>query len=566
MSLELPFGIKVLDDTPLDSLYGPYVDVAAAKAAVPQAIRYDGLTVMITGTGEYWWLAADLSDTGLVVKSGGAALTDGSGTTANGSAVDLGGTLSSSPTITGDYGINFTNGPASGSGFSIRINPELYTQDGYTGIVASPTLEITSNINFNSAWLLGGTQTFYDVDTATYTTIRIQPTILDDYSGGPNTGNKFYGFYYNPTVPSSVSNYAIVIGSGFSGFGTLTPTARLHIAAGTTTIPPFKLTTGTALTTPEDGTIEYHSSHLYFTIGSTRYQLDQQGGGSGDVTKVGTPTDNQIGVWTGDGTIEGTSGLTYNGSNFQLTGDIGSTGTRITKGWFTDLQVTNAIAGSITGNAATVTTNANLTGHITSTGNAAVLGSFTLAQLNTAVSDANMASLAGSEVLTNKTIDLTDNTIVTTKAELTAAVSDDDILFAGDLGAGLAVESGLLLQKNVIYEPTITANAYTLVATDNKKILHVDNGSTACTITLPNGLVTGFSCSIINKGTGTITLTATTTLEADATTIVEQHTGAFVYHEGSNIWTATGSLGTPVTGGGISLGLVLASSYGYSMV
>jgi len=111
----------------------------------------------------------------------------------------------------------------------------------------------------------------------------------------------------------------------------------------------------------------------------------------GDVTKVGTPLDNQIGVWTGDGTIEGTTGLTYDGSNLQLTGDIGSTGTRITKGWFTDLQVTNAIAGSITGNAATVTTNANLTGAVTSTGNATSLGSFTVAQLSTAISDANIS-------------------------------------------------------------------------------------------------------------------------------------------------------------------------------
>jgi len=107
--------------------------------------------------------------------------------------------------------------------------------------------------------------------------------------------------------------------------------------------------------------------------------------GSGDVSKVGTPVNNQVGVWTGDGTIEGATNFTYDGSNLQVTGDIGSTGTRITKGWFTDLQVTNAIAGSVTGNAATVTTNANLTGHITSTGNAAVLGSFTLAQLDTAM-------------------------------------------------------------------------------------------------------------------------------------------------------------------------------------
>lgn len=35
------------------------------------------------------------------------------------------------------------------------------------------------------------------------------------------------------------------------------------------------------------------------------------GGGSGDVTKVGTPADGQIGVWTGDGTIEGDSALTF---------------------------------------------------------------------------------------------------------------------------------------------------------------------------------------------------------------------------------------------------------------
>lgn len=36
------------------------------------------------------------------------------------------------------------------------------------------------------------------------------------------------------------------------------------------------------------------------------------GSGSGDVSKVGTPVDNQIGIWTGDGTIEGLTNLTFN--------------------------------------------------------------------------------------------------------------------------------------------------------------------------------------------------------------------------------------------------------------
>ena len=42
----------------------------------------------------------------------------------------------------------------------------------------------------------------------------------------------------------------------------------------------------------------------------------------GDVTKVGTPVDNQIGVWTGDGTLEGDSNLTWDGSLLSVTGDL----------------------------------------------------------------------------------------------------------------------------------------------------------------------------------------------------------------------------------------------------
>lgn len=46
-------------------------------------------------------------------------------------------------------------------------------------------------------------------------------------------------------------------------------------------------------------------------------------GGSGDVCKVGTPVDNQIGVWTGDGTIEGTTALTYDGTTFNINALVG---------------------------------------------------------------------------------------------------------------------------------------------------------------------------------------------------------------------------------------------------
>jgi hypothetical protein len=88
-------------------------------------------------------------------------------------------------------------------------------------------------------------------------------------------------------------------------------------------------------------------------------------------------------------------------------GIIGSTGTRIVKGWFTDLTATNAIAGSITGNAATVTTNANLTGPVTSSGNATTI--------------ANSVSLPGSPTTTTQTP--SDNsTKIATTAYVDAAV------------------------------------------------------------------------------------------------------------------------------------------------
>lgn len=67
--------------------------------------------------------------------------------------------------------------------------------------------------------------------------------------------------------------------NGKMSFGTeLAPTATIHVTAGTAAAntAPLKFTAGTALTTPEDGAMEYHTSHLYFTVGSTRYQLAQQ--------------------------------------------------------------------------------------------------------------------------------------------------------------------------------------------------------------------------------------------------------------------------------------------------
>jgi len=131
-----------------------------------------------------------------------------------------------------------------------------------------------------------------------------------------------YGAYFNAQT-GGTANYALglngnahIVGSAYIGSSLVAPTARLHLAAGTATAgtAPAKLVTGTALTTPEDGAIEYHSSHLYFTIGSTRYQLDQQSGSG-----ISGLTANRIPFATSSTTIGDDAGLTYNATTDKIT-------------------------------------------------------------------------------------------------------------------------------------------------------------------------------------------------------------------------------------------------------
>lgn len=61
---------------------------------------------------------------------------------------------------------------------------------------------------------------------------------------------------------------------GNVGIG-LSPTAKLTLAAGTTAVStsPLKFTSGTNLTTPENGAVEYDGANYFVTSGSIRYTL-----------------------------------------------------------------------------------------------------------------------------------------------------------------------------------------------------------------------------------------------------------------------------------------------------
>lgn len=105
---------------------------------------------------------------------------------------------------------------------------------------------------------------------------------------GTATGN-VRGFYYQPNISAILGrNIAWQNVTGDALFGTTsgdvsigrsfanTPSARLHVGgstAGAAGSASIKLDHGTLLTVPEDGTLEYDGTHLYFTIGVTRTQI-----------------------------------------------------------------------------------------------------------------------------------------------------------------------------------------------------------------------------------------------------------------------------------------------------
>lgn len=111
------------------------------------------------------------------------------------------------------------------------------------------------------------------------------------------------------TDPSNMSITNLTFSSNSLGVLQSTPTAKLHISGGTAILPPLKIDSGTALTTPADGALEYHGSHLYFTIGSTRYQLDQQGSG------LSGGTSNYVTYWTGTSTLGADADFQFDGTS-----------------------------------------------------------------------------------------------------------------------------------------------------------------------------------------------------------------------------------------------------------
>jgi hypothetical protein len=149
----------------------------------------------------------------------------------------------------------------------------------------------TTSGNYNNAF---GNSSLKQNTTGTQNIAIGQNALFVNTTGSNNTA---IGFQAGNTL--TTGNFNIIIGSGATppisttasnqlsignwiygdngkiGIGVTTPTAKLTLAAGTATAntAPLKLTSGTNLTTPENGVVEYDGTNYFVTSSSTRYTI-----------------------------------------------------------------------------------------------------------------------------------------------------------------------------------------------------------------------------------------------------------------------------------------------------
>lgn len=203
--------------------------------------------------------------------SGQAVVTSaGTGATAvDITATGTGGGITLAPNATGSTTVSGGTGLTVSPSAAASGSPKLFSVTGAadTGLTASTE---KNDILFN----LARTVTFATGALATQRAVYIQaPTYA--FAGASTVTRANTVAISGPPVAgtnATLTNTAsFVVESGSSGFGATSPTAKVHLGAGTATAgtAPLKFTSGTNLTTEEAGAVEYDGAALYATMDTT---------------------------------------------------------------------------------------------------------------------------------------------------------------------------------------------------------------------------------------------------------------------------------------------------------
>ena len=223
----------------------------------------------------------------------------------------LGGLANASGVLTNNGAGVLSWGAAGGSQtpWTSNINAAGYTLFGNS--ISGGTLTLSSTSHATKGKILFGTSAYDEVNNrlGIGTTTPLcgldvkSDTQYNRILGSSGTGfiigsyTSSEGAIWDATVTPSYTNYMFLCSGGYSLFNAtagmhfrisnsvkmtllsngnfgigLSPTAVLTLKAGTATAEtaPLKLTSGTNLTTPENGAMEFDGTNLYFTVGGVR--------------------------------------------------------------------------------------------------------------------------------------------------------------------------------------------------------------------------------------------------------------------------------------------------------
>lgn len=175
------------------------------------------------------------------------------------------------PSISAKIDGTVTSGQAPPSAWQITTNAAnaapivrmVVAATGYVGIHIDPP-QIFLHVNGSASGTLPANS-----GTVATGTVRIMEagSVCMDFGASPNS--PFPGWIQVHEKSNQAINYALALqpNGGGVGIGLFAPTASLHLPAGTAaaSTAPLKFTSGTVLTTPEAGTIEYDGTDFYLT-------------------------------------------------------------------------------------------------------------------------------------------------------------------------------------------------------------------------------------------------------------------------------------------------------------
>ena len=213
----------------------------------------------------------------------------------------------------------------------------------------SVPLQIVTNTNANAGFRLetnsgAGSELFPQVVAKDSSNADLIFTYgVKGGAGGFGTeGHTFVGSQTNHPFGIRTNNQTRIgiSSSGNVGIGTTAPTAHLQIAAGTLSNAPLKFTSGTLLSSPQSGTIEYDGSQFYVTDGTnTRKSIattQTQGSfdntnaisnSSGNITLSPNSSTGSVVVSATTASINSNTGALVVKGGVGVSGDINTSGT-----------------------------------------------------------------------------------------------------------------------------------------------------------------------------------------------------------------------------------------------